>query len=531
MRDEDERRKDAERYENDGAHGGAAQRGQAGMARWRAAVPLLVALLTSILLFLLVGRGSSFLAVDSGPYLSIAHNLLTSGRPVCSLGFVGSATHLPGVPSFIPPGFALLIALARPLAGDLLGAAVVVLFLSLFGLHLAVIYYLERSTGHRGYAVAASLVLVAAAPVAGWAGTALSDLPFLACCATATLAGLAVLQGVPSRTLRWLALPFAAAAVCTVRYLGVFFPLAFTAAGLALRRRGGRSPGLGYLAFVNAAAFLPLAIWLLAARGANSSWLPRRPPSQLDLAQALLEAGALLAGWLGPWVVVGLLLWPTLRRAAPRHAAKARSPAADPAVLLPACGLVFYVGLLIAVRTRHALYPLTTLGERYMAPAWLFAFLLAAPLFFRWVWQRRGRLATFAAPLLALALISLALRGLARQETPPPFPTAGRTFAAAVALVEPGAAVLANFGQPLIAARPDLRVLTIPSRQDFRYDMDLPALVAQHELGWIALFTTRTNAELYPPWLETWLYSPPPGVDIVRTWRLEDGVLYRLAPP
>jgi len=136
-------------------------------------------------------------------------------------------------------------------------------------------------------------------------------------------------------------------------------------------------------------------------------------------------------------------------------------------------------------------------------------------------------LGTAAAALLALGWQARPLLGMALPE-PYPFPT--ETFRRAAALVPPDATVLSNFGQALVPRLPEARIVGIPSRQDFRYTMDLPALVERHGVSWLVLFAHPEADEIYGGWFERWLRAPPAGVEVQGRWRLADGAIYRIAP-
>ncbi len=522
----------------------------AAAARW---APLLVAVASSSLLFWLVGLESSTLTVDSGPYLSIAHHLVEDGLPVSGFGFLSTFDRLPAAPGFLAPGLGLAVAVflpfadpaagdpaagdpaaGDPAAGDPVAAARIVLWLSLFATQLGAATLLKHRTLAPAFATGASVLLVWHGSLGRFAGAAMTELPFVAWLTLASLAAVRALDGTASPRVLWGGLPAASAALCLTRHLGVFLPPAFSLVYL-LRARRERRPWrrtLGYLAFYNAVSFLPLGLWLAAAARSGPSLFPQRPPSRLGAGRALAEAVLQLAEWIGPWLLLGLVLAGVLKLSG---GAVRRSPAEIPGWGYPelflALALAAYVGALIAARTLGgALYPLEHLGERYMLPAWPLAFFLTALAIHRWVWSRR-RLAVRAAVAVAAALaLWLALEQLLAFRLPPPFPTRTETYRVALELLPPETTetVLCNFCQLLVVDRPSARVIGIPSREDFVYEMDLPELVRRHGVGWIVLFDLPARDRLYPAWFTEWLAEPPAEVDVTGGHRLADGVIYRL---
>ncbi len=491
--------------------------------------PILVALVSSSLLFWIAGLESGYLTVDSGPYLSIAHNLSEHGRPVSNFGFLGSFQQLPAVPGFIAPGLGLWIGLLQPLAGDAIGAGKIVLWGSLLIIQLGAIYLLADRTGATAFASGASVLLIWNAWTGRFAGVILTELPFIACLVTATWAASRVLAGRASRPILYGVLPLASAMLCLTRYLGVFLPAVFSAVFLAraVGQRGSWPRVVGYLAYYNLLAVGPVMIWLAVAWRSGPSIFPRRPPSQLEVGPALWEAAVNIGGWVGPWWVVAAVLAGVLRltSAVPER----RQPFSWPELFL-GLALAGYVGFLIAARTRGALYPIGQLGERYMLPAWPFAFFLTAILIHRLVWSRRRVAVNAVVVLGAVVAVGFGLKLLAPYRPPPVFPTETETYAAALELLPPDTrdVVLCNYGQPLTYDRPEARIIGIPSREDFSYSMDLGELARRHRIDWIVLFDHPAKERLYGPWFSSWLAGPPPAVAVTGGRRLRDGVIYRL---
>jgi len=102
---------------------------------------------SSVGLFWLVTRDSSFLDIDSGPYFSIGHHFATDGRPRSSFDFVGNFNVLPNYVNFVPPGTGVLVGLGALLTGSLLIGGKAVLVVSLFLTHFFAYLILARATG------------------------------------------------------------------------------------------------------------------------------------------------------------------------------------------------------------------------------------------------------------------------------------------------------------------------------------------------------------------------------------------------
>lgn len=270
-------------------------------------------LISSVVLFWLVSRNSSFLDIDSGPYLSMAYNLATSGMPTSSFNFVGNFAVLPSYPNFIPPGFGVLVGLGTVLTGSLLMDGKAVLAVSLFLAHFFAYLIVARVTGQRVYALAASALVVWHPALALWATRVLSELPFIACLLGAVAASAVVMGGMGTRP-AWALLVTASALLPLLRYVGIFFPLTFSAVYLAraLRISGSGRVVLSLLAY-NLAVFTPLALWSVLVSLGGSSLYPDRPASQLVVGDALLDAIAYLVRWLGPWLVAFALPFALLR--------------------------------------------------------------------------------------------------------------------------------------------------------------------------------------------------------------------------
>ena len=491
----------------------------------------LVALVCTAIFFPYVGRHSAYVVVDSGAYLSMAHNLASHGKLVSGFNYLGNFAHLPAPPNFAPPGLSLLVAALQPFTGDAISAAKGVLFLSLFLLQLLAIWIVMRCTGAGLYAAAASLVLLFQGGLLVWSAAILTELPFMAILAGALLAAVVVLEGDAARWVRFGALPLATALLCLTRFLGVFFPLAFSLVYLGCvfyggeKRRESLPRALGYLTLYNALSLLPLVIWVLAAGSASTSLLPHRPPSQLGLGRALMDMTAYLSLWFLPWYVLGFLL--SALRLVRKKEENQRRPFLGTEGLFTAM-LFAYLGLLLLVRTRQAHYPLTELGARYMAPAWLPAFFLAACLLHRMLKGAPRRLPHVLTALVAAGVVWWSSGEVRSFRLPPTYPLQTETYQGFLRHVPPASVVLCNYGQPLVAERPESRVIGIASTQDLHYELDLPSLLDRHELEWIVLFDNQGREGTYPPWFHDWLRREPAGVPVLQTFRFRDGVIYQL---
>ena len=482
----------------------------------------------SALLFWLAGRDSPFVVIDSGPYLSMAHNLSTRGELVSSFNFVGNFDRLPGPPNFIPPGFSALVALARLVVGSEIAAAKCVLFLSLALVQWLAVVLLSRRTGSVPFAMVVSVLLVWNTKIASHAAMILTDVPFLACLLAATLAAVAVLDDRGGRGARWIGLPVASALLVLVRYLGVFFPVVFSIVHLVgtIRRRDRVRGELLYLLFYNAVAIGPTVIWMFAARSASPAFLPDRPDSLLSLGDALTGAALYSAVWLGPWIALTVVGWVVVRllRGAPVEAS-ARPDRTDWFLVWIALA---YLVVLIAVRTGNALYPLEELGFRYAVPVWPPLFLFVAVVFYRLVWSRRVVAVNAVAIAAALAIFWFHHREVVAFRLDPAVPTQAETYRNVVDHVSRDAVVVSNLGQTLCVERPDLKVIGIPSRLDFNYDLDLTRTVARFDVGWLVLFSHTGMAEMYPEEVLEWMRRPPPGLEVRRVWTFPDGLIYQL---
>ncbi len=483
-------------------------------------------------LFLLVARHSQFLTIDSGPYLSVAHNLVSRGWPDSNIGVAGNFNRLPSPPNFIVPGLSFLVATVQPLAGDPVLAAKIVLLISLAAsLYLASRLLIHR-TGAVGFGLVASLIVVSNPNIATWAGVILTELPFIACMIGTVYAAVLVLEGRRDWWIRGLALPVASALLCLTRFIGVFLPPIFSIIYLivSLRQPGERRilSTIGYLAFYNCAALAPTALWLLLASTASPSVLPPGQPSSVGFAQAAGEAATYLFNWLSPWAILTTALWLIASfRSGALGPQRRMSPVAE---IFIAAALAGYVGLIVTLRSRRELFPLNELGARYIAPAWALAGLAAALLFHRLIWQQgRVHLNVVAAIAGAVALWSNVME-LAAFRLDPTYPTRTETYLGALEVLPERAVVLCNFGQTLSWARPDAVIICIPSRQDWRCEFELKDLVNRHRVEWMVLFDYPDKRATYPEDFARWLVEPPQGVPVVQSLRFADGMIHRLAP-
>lgn len=492
---------------------------------------LAACVLFAVVLFFFVGRRSSFLDIDSGPYLSMAHHTMTSGVPRSSFLFLGGAPRLPSLANFVPPTLGFAIGVAALPSGSVMAGAKTILLLSLVLAALAAFLYVRRFASPWVAAVAAGL-LVASPVLAPFEALALSEVPFVAAVLWALLAAARVLEE-PGSSRRWLLLILAAGLVPMVRYLGIFLVPGFLAAFLAApdRRRAWRQHARPLALFV-VFAYLPLVLWVLALRALGMPLQPLRPPAQLGLGTAWAGAVGYLLRWAWPYLAAAAALWVLARVTSPRRAGAPGTE--DPAVgldpiRLPALLLLLYIAVLIAARTRSFYYPPEEIGFRFMVPAWPLALLAGTAAFCRWVWSRRTRAVTAAATLASAAALVFGLAQAAAMSLPETFPAGTGTLAAAVAALPEESVVLANFGQSLAAHRPRVFVLGLPSKEDFAYELDLPMLVERQNVGWIVLWALPEMERLYGPEVAGWLERPPSGVAVLGRARLADGVIYQVA--
>lgn len=491
---------------------------------------LAACLLFAVALFLAVGRRSSYLDIDSGPYLSIAQHTMESGVPRSSFLFVGGGPRLPSLPNFIPPGLGFLMGIAAWPSGSAMVGAIAILLLSLVLAVLAAFLYVRRFASPSVAAVAAGL-LVASPVLLPFEALVLSELPFVAAVLLALAAAAPVLEE-PERPRRWLLLALAAAVVPMVRYLGIFFVPGFVAAFLAEpeRRRAWRRHAKRLALFV-ILAWLPFTLWVLELRSLGMSPLPPRPPAQLGIGMALAGAAGYLLSWAWRYLAAAAALWVLARLTVPRvpttRGAETREVGAD-AIRLPLLLMLAYLAVLIAARTKSFYYPPEEIGFRFMVPAWPLAWMAGTAAFCRWVWKARARSVSVAAALASAAVLAFGLVEAASMRLPETFPAGTATVEAAVAAVPDDSVVLANFGQSLAAHRPGVRVFGLPSKEDLRYDLDLPALVEQQQVSWVVLWALPEMERLYGAEVASWLERPPRGVAVLGRARTADGVIYQV---
>ncbi len=480
-------------------------------------------------LFFVAGRRSSYLDIDSGPYLSMAHHTMTSGVPRSSFQFVDGAPHLPSLAGFVPPVLGFAVGVAALPSGNVMTGVKTVLLLALVVTALASFLYVRRFASP-WVAVAASGLLVTSPVIEPFEALALSEVPFVAAVLLALLAAARVLEE-PGSSRRWLLLTLAAGLVPMVRYLGIFFVPGFLAAFLAAgeRRRDWRRHALP-LALFATFAYLPLSLWALVLLRLDTPMLPLRPPAELGIATAWAGAAGYLLSWCWPYLAAATVLWLLARLTSRRWGAAPETEVAgvDP-IRLPALLLLAYLAVLIAARTRSFYYPPEEIGFRFMVPAWPLALLTGTAAFCRWVWSRRTRATSAAAALACGAALAFGVAQAAALRLPETFPAGTATLAAAVAALPEDGVVLANFGQSLAAHRPRVSVLGLPSKEDFLYDLDLPALVEQQHVSWIVLWALPDMEQLYGPEVAAWLERPPRGLTVLGRARLADGVIYEVA--
>ncbi|HEY7317569.1 MAG TPA: hypothetical protein VIE89_08350 [Candidatus Binatia bacterium] len=501
----------------------------AARADWsRQSLALLVVLTSAVVLFWLVNRDSSFLDIDSFPYLSMGFHFATDGKPKSSFDFVGNFDVLPNYVNFIAPGTGVLLGLGTLLTGNVLAAGKAVLVVSLFLTQFFAYLILVRATGQMVYALVASTFVIWHPALAIWATGILSELPFVACL-LGSVAAAAVVIGDGSNRSAWTLLIISSALLPLLRYLGIFFPLTFLVFYMAraFHFGAGRKVLLPLLAY-EVAVFTPLVLWFALVRFNGSPLFPDRPASQLVLGKALLDATSYLFLWIGPWLVAFSLLFAFLKMSRPQTGLP-NVPGETASGFLWSC-LVGYLVVLIVVRLQSAFYPLQELGYRYTAPAWPMAGLGAALFVHRFLWSRRTRLVTHATAAFALLIAAWQVLTLISVSFIDPFPTETETYRQALRLMEPDAGILANYGQAFVLPRPRARIVGIPSREDFRYEIDLGDLARRHHLQWLVLFYRPDGDRMYGPWYPLWLKGPPTEVDVQASWRLADGVIYRLAP-
>ena len=483
---------------------------------------------SSVFLFWLVSRDSSFLDIDSGPYLSIGYHLATDGRPQSSFDFAGNFNVLPSYVNFIPPGTGVLVGLGALLTGSLLTGGKAVLVVSLFLTHFFVYLILAHATGQMVYALVASALVIWHPALAIWATKILSELPFIACLLGAVAAAVAVIENGRNRS-AWTLLIISSALLPLLRYLGIFFPLTFLVFYMAraFHLGVGRKVLLPILAY-ELAVFTPLALWLMLVRFSGAPLFPDRPASQLVLGKALLDVTTYLFLWIGPWLVGFVLLFAFLKISRP-HTRFPNAPGETASGFLWSC-LVGYLALLIVVRLHSAYYPLHELGYRYTAPVWPLAGVGAALVVHRFLWSSRTGLLTCATAVVALLIATWQVLPLISFSFSAPFPTETETYRLALRLMDADPALLGNYSSAFILPRPRARIIGIPSREDFHYELDLSDLARRHHLQWLVLFYHPDWDKMYGPWYPRWFKGPPTEVEVQASWRLGDGVIYRLAP-
>ncbi len=485
-------------------------------------------LTSSVFLFWLVSRDSSFLDIDSGPYLSIGHHFATDGRPQSSFDFVGNFNVLPSYPNFIPPGTGVLVGLGALLTGSLLTGGKAVLVVSLVLTHFFAYLIIARATGQVVYALVASALVIWHPALAIWATKILSELPFIACLLGAVAAAAAVIEDGRNRC-AWILLIISSALLPLFRYLGIFFPLTFLVFYMtrAFHLGVGRKmllPLLGY----ELAVFTPLALWLMLVKFSGSPLFPDRPASQLVLGKALLDAIAYFFWWIGPWLIGFGLLFAFLK-ISQRHTGLLNVRGEAASGFLWSC-LAGYLAILIVVRLHSAYYPIQELGYRYTTPAWPLAGLGAALFVHRFLWSRRTGPVTQATVVVALVIATWQILPLISFSFSAPFPTETETYQLALRLMDADTAILGNYSSAFILPRPRARIIGIPSREDFHYEVDLSDLARRHHLQWLVLFYHPDWDRMYGSWYPRWFKDPPREVKVQASWRLADGVIYRLAP-
>lgn len=483
---------------------------------------------SSVVLFWLVTRDSSFLDIDSGPYLSMAHHLVTNGMPTSSFDFVDNFNVLPSYVNFIPPGTGVLVGLGALLTGSLLTGGKAVLLVSLFLTHFFAYLILARATEERVYALVASALVIWHPALAIWATKILSELPFIACLLGAVAAAAAVIEDGRNRS-AWTLLIISSALLPLLRYLGIFFPLTFLVFYMAraFHLGVGRKVLLPLLAY-ELAVFTPLALWLMLVWFSGTPLFPDRPASQLVLGKALLDAITYFSLWIGPWLVGFALLF-AFSKISRLHTRFPNVPGETASGFLWSC-LGGYLALLIVVRLHSAYYPLHELGYRYTAPVWPLAGLGAALAVHRFLWSWRTGLLTHATAVVALLIATWQVLPLISFSFSAPFPTETETYRLALRLMNADTSILGNYSSAFILPRPRARIIGIPSREDFHYELDLSDLARRHDLQWLVLFYLPDWERMYGPWYSRWFKGPPTEVEVQASWRLADGVIYRLAP-
>ena len=484
---------------------------------------------SSVGLFWLVTRDSSFLDIDSGPYFSIGHHFATDGRPRSSFDFVGNFNVLPNYVNFVPPGTGVLVGLGALLTGSLLIGGKAVLVVSLFLTHFFAYLILARATGQMIYALVASALIIWHPALAIWATKILSELPFIACLLGAVASATAVIEDGRNR-FAWILLIISSALLPLLRYLGIFFPLTFLVFYMAraFHLGVGRKVLLPLLAY-ELAVFTPLALWLLLVRFSGAPLFPDRPASQLVLGKALLDAIAYFSLWIGPWLVGFTLLF-AFSKISRLHTRFPNVPGETTSGFLWSC-LVGYLALLIVVRLHSAYYPLHELGYRYTAPMWPLAGLGAAVVLHHFLWSRRTGPLIYATAVVALLIAIWQVLPLISFSFSAPFPTETETYRLALRLMDADTDILGNYSSAFVLPRPRARIIGIPSREDFHYEVDLSDLVRRHHLQWLVLFYHPDWDRMYGPWFPRWFRDPPAEVEVQASWRLADGVIYRLASP
>ncbi len=309
---------------------------------------------------------------DSVNYIATARHLL-EGQ--------GFANHQGGFYKMWPPLYPLLLAAVSLGIFDPLNVAGP-LNVALFGLTIFVVgQYLRRRLAYPILAVAASLVVAMAIPLAGLAAWALSESLFILLATLALMQTDRFLAGGQRAALLGAAV-FSALAWQT-RYIGVAVPVAV---GLLLLTQPGAAwpQRAKHIALVAAVALLPMAAWQLRNYLVTERFIRAAMPVEQSLLTVLTEVVAALARWLDfdlPrisrfWTRAALVLTAALWLPIAVRFLKERGRAQTwddwrPAWIFGLFALTYLLLMLAAFQSGSILYQQLGVAERYAAPLYI----------------------------------------------------------------------------------------------------------------------------------------------------------------
>ena len=309
---------------------------------------------------------------DSVNYIATARHLL-DGQ--------GFANHQGGFYKMWPPLYPLLLAAVSLGIFDPLDVAGP-LNLALFGLTIFIGgQYLRRRLTYPLLAVAASLVVALAIPLAGLAAWALSESLFILLATLALMQTDRFLAGGQRAAL--LAAAVFSALAWQTRYIGVAVPVAVGL--LLLTQPGAAGPQRAkHIALVAAVALLPMAAWQLRNYLVTERFIRAAMPVEQSLLTVLGDVAAALARWVDfdlprisrLWTRAALALTAAIWLPIAVRFLKERGRAqtwADwrPAWIFGVFALTYLLLMLAAFQSGSILYQQLGVAERYAAPLYI----------------------------------------------------------------------------------------------------------------------------------------------------------------